>query len=225
MTCQAGCVKLQTKILEHWDPQTYNAGCFNPNSFYDGTRTPSDHARGEAFDVGIEVPYRGRQSTGQMIFLWLYLNRHALGLVQIIWYGQIWDNRNGHGESIRPYIANAHLDHIHVSMGPVAARDALLAIPPFPGAAPVPAPAPGPASGPHTNPTLKQGSHGPVVVVLQALLNNKLGRRLTTDGNFGPATDAAVRLFQANIREYFHLGRSFAVDGVVGPATWYWLSK
>jgi peptidoglycan hydrolase-like protein with peptidoglycan-binding domain len=43
------------------------------------------------------------------------------------------------------------------------------------------------------------------------------------DGVFGPATDAAVRRAQTDIRNFFNLGNRFAVDGIVGPQTWFWL--
>ena len=39
----------------------------------------------------------------------------------------------------------------------------------------------------------------------------------------GASTDAAVRKFQAGVRDFFRIPR-FAVDGVVGPATWFWLT-
>lgn len=86
----------------------------------------------------------------------------------------------------------------------------------------VPAP-PGPPASSHTNPTLRAGAHGDVVKVLQARLNYKLGAHLAVDGSFGPATDAAVRQYQHNIGAYLHI--PFAVDGIVGPATWFWLAK
>ena len=50
------------------------------------------------------------------------------------------------------------------------------------------------------------------MAALQALLNVKAAQGLATDGNFGPATDRAVRNWQA----YFRLG----VDGIVGEKTW-----
>ncbi|MHB8235581.1 MAG: NlpC/P60 family protein, partial [Solirubrobacteraceae bacterium] len=50
------------------------------------------------------------------------------------------------------------------------------------------------------------GSSGDAVTRLQARL------KLSTDGNFGPETEAAVRRLQAR--------HGLTVDGVVGPATW-----
>lgn len=54
--------------------------------------------------------------------------------------------------------------------------------------------------------TLRRGSSGPTVVVLQRMLG------IPDDGKFGPGTDAAVRAFQAR--------KGLTVDGVVGPQTW-----
>jgi peptidoglycan hydrolase-like protein with peptidoglycan-binding domain len=66
---------------------------------------------------------------------------------------------------------------------------------------------------PATRPVLKQGSTGPDVVTLQQKLIAGNYLTGTADGNFGPATTAAVVKFQQakNITP---------ADGVVGPATW-----
>jgi peptidoglycan hydrolase-like protein with peptidoglycan-binding domain len=58
---------------------------------------------------------------------------------------------------------------------------------------------------------LRQGSTGPAVQAVQVQLD-KHGSSLSTDGDFGPATDSAVRSFQS--------AHGLGVDGVVGPATW-----
>ena len=60
-------------------------------------------------------------------------------------------------------------------------------------------------------PTLVEGDTGPAVQTLQTRLN-VWGAKLTVDGNFGAATLAAVKAFQA--------AHHLTVDGVVGPQTW-----
>lgn len=58
---------------------------------------------------------------------------------------------------------------------------------------------------------LRRGMSGPGVLALQRSLNAVADRRLSEDGQFGPATEQAVRDFQ----RFLGLG----VDGVVGPQT------
>jgi peptidoglycan hydrolase-like protein with peptidoglycan-binding domain len=60
-------------------------------------------------------------------------------------------------------------------------------------------------------PLVKQGDQEHPVRTLQHLLRAH-GKNVVVDGIFGPATDAAVRSFQAS--------RGLAVDGIVGPHTW-----
>ena len=62
-----------------------------------------------------------------------------------------------------------------------------------------------------TGPLLKRSAKGPDVRRLQERLNAH-GARLRVDGDFGPATEQAVRAFQQ--------GRGLDVDGKVGPRTW-----
>ncbi|MFD1675783.1 peptidoglycan-binding protein [Alicyclobacillus fodiniaquatilis] len=63
-----------------------------------------------------------------------------------------------------------------------------------------------------TEPTLKSGSTGSAVVLLQKDLNS-LGYAVgADDGDFGPKTLAEVKAFQR--------ASGLQVDGVVGPATW-----
>lgn len=61
-------------------------------------------------------------------------------------------------------------------------------------------------------PTLRKGVSGEDVLDLQMLLNAKYGFNLDLDGNFGKATEAAVKEFQKQ--------HGLTVDGIVGPKTW-----
>ncbi len=60
--------------------------------------------------------------------------------------------------------------------------------------------------------TVRLGDNNNAVRALQAQLNAKRSAGLVVDGDFGPATNTAVRNFQS------HAG--IGVDGVVGPTTW-----
>ena len=61
-------------------------------------------------------------------------------------------------------------------------------------------------------PTLRKGARGDNVEELQALLNAKFGFSLEIDGNFGKATETAVKEFQKK--------NGLTADGVVGKKTW-----
>jgi len=60
--------------------------------------------------------------------------------------------------------------------------------------------------------SLGPGSRGEAVKVLQRLLNEKRGARLSVDGVYGAATRNAVVIFQNHVRMTPH--------GTVGPVTW-----
>ena len=74
----------------------------------------------------------------------------------------------------------------------------------------------GNGSGSGSEPTLTEGDTGPAVQTLQTRLN-VWGANLTVDGDFGPATLAAVKTFQAQ--------QNLTVDGIVGPQTWAVLNQ
>lgn len=78
------------------------------------------------------------------------------------------------------------------------------------GAAPAAPAAPAPTSGPQ--PTLSIGSRGGAVSALQQQLAAAGFDPGGVDGDFGPATRAAVLRFQS--------ANGLDVDGVVGPQTW-----
>lgn len=66
-------------------------------------------------------------------------------------------------------------------------------------------------------PKLRSGMTGEWVKRLQEALNEAVDARLTLDGDFGPKTDRAVRIFQKE--------RGLVADGVVGPYTWQQLTN
>lgn len=61
-------------------------------------------------------------------------------------------------------------------------------------------------------PKLRSGMTGIWVKQLQQALNDEIDARLLVDGDFGPKTDRAVRIFQKE--------KGLVADGVVGPYTW-----
>lgn len=61
-------------------------------------------------------------------------------------------------------------------------------------------------------PTIQNGDSGPAVTTLQNMLRVVLASDLVADGQFGDATEAAVRAFQTE--------HTTQIDGVVGPETW-----
>jgi len=64
--------------------------------------------------------------------------------------------------------------------------------------------------------TVRKGSDGGGVYLLQTLLRDA-EHTLTTDGNFGPATESCVIAFQES--------KGLKVDGIVGQQTWKALKK
>ncbi|HEY1607423.1 MAG TPA: peptidoglycan-binding protein [Allosphingosinicella sp.] len=98
----------------------------------------------------------------------------------------------------RAYLAKAK--QALAAAGPAAGTAAAIAA----AAAPTPAPLAG-------QPVLRLGAKGAAVAALQAALAAR-GHAVGSDGNFGPATKAAICAFQA--------ANGLAADGVVGPATW-----
>jgi hypothetical protein len=61
-------------------------------------------------------------------------------------------------------------------------------------------------------PTLRRGNQGDEVADLQTILNARYGADLEVDGNFGKATEAAVKAFQKS--------HGLTADGIVGAKTW-----
>lgn len=66
-------------------------------------------------------------------------------------------------------------------------------------------------SDPSAPPVLRRGTRGEYVFILQTRLRD-LGMQIGIDGDFGPATELAVMIWQSN--------NGLTPDGIVGPATW-----
>jgi peptidoglycan hydrolase-like protein with peptidoglycan-binding domain len=71
-------------------------------------------------------------------------------------------------------------------------------------------------------PVLRLGSQGDGVKRLQQLLVAS-GSNIAVDGDFGPATEKAVRDFQSSLKG--EDGRPLTSDGVVGSETWWALFR
>ena len=76
---------------------------------------------------------------------------------------------------------------------------------------PVPVTPKPPPANTQVKPTIRRGSTGPYVKLLQELLQLR-GYLLDADGVFGPVTEQYVKNFQK--------ANKLEVDGVVGPLTW-----
>ncbi len=66
-------------------------------------------------------------------------------------------------------------------------------------------------------PILRRGDSNGYVRTMQAILNDKMGLRLTKDGIFGPATEKALISFQKSV--------SIDPDGIAGHDSWAFLLK
>jgi peptidoglycan hydrolase-like protein with peptidoglycan-binding domain len=72
-----------------------------------------------------------------------------------------------------------------------------------------------------TPPTVKKGSKGSAVRLLQEILKGFADPKYDPgpiDGDFGPLTETAVKAFQTDFTDW--QGNPLAVDGVVGTKTW-----
>lgn len=99
--------------------------------------------------------------------------------------------------------ANPHRHHFHISVQPAPERYDDSAAWDLGGVA---KPAP-------TRPTLRKGMASEYVAQMQAALNRAgASAPLKVDGDFGPATERALKAFQQ--------ARGLVPDGVAGPRTW-----
>lgn len=67
-------------------------------------------------------------------------------------------------------------------------------------------------TGTTSRPTLRLGSSGDFVRLIQTIMRDRANQNITVDGSFGPATEKAVKNIQT-------VG-GITADGIVGEATW-----
>lgn len=134
----------------------------------------------------------------------------------VIYNRQIWSR--SHGFVPYAYTGDSpHTEHIHESiLQSVAAENSTVGWNISSGGsspAPSPSPSPSPTSYPAYPGLLQRGSHSAAVGTLQRrLLQRGYALAGGVDNDFGPATEAAVRKFQAFAQ--------ITQDGIVGPTTW-----
>ncbi|MDN5803198.1 MAG: M15 family metallopeptidase, partial [Microlunatus sp.] len=182
----------QTEAKYRYNLRPGDTGGYNCR-FIAGTTTPSNHAYGRAIDINWKSNPRSSKFTSNLppkvVSLWI---RH----------GFYW------GGHYRTTPDTMHFEY-------VGARGNIdkyyrAAVKERGGSTPPPSPT-CPSATLRSYPTVKQGSSGTAVKVVQCKLRTS-GASLRADGVFGPATKSAVVKFQKS--------RGLGVDGVVGPRTW-----
>ncbi len=108
-----------------------------------------------------------------------------------------------HFEIRKPAASVWQSQSVNAKYSLLAAQNHSPAPPPTPGSSAVPVPA--------GTPPMRKGDSGARVAALQGALNAGTGTHLAPDGQFGPATDQAVRNLQAWCK--------LIPDGVYGPKT------
>ena len=84
----------------------------------------SEHKEGRAFDWGVDIENPAERAAAEQVLAWMlgpdtagepHAIARRLGLMYVIWDGQIWSSFLAH-EGWRPYVGrSAHRDHIHFS--------------------------------------------------------------------------------------------------------------
>lgn len=157
---------------------------FKVTSTTGGKHAPTSyHYRGLAVDFAGPVPTR---DSAVLLNIFSAFTPIEGQLAELIYAGAPYQIK--HGDHVPPSFYGAqtmsiHHNHVHVAVEPGWR-----------------------APGTRAPSVLRRGSRGAEVAHLQQKLS------VPADGDFGPATEAAVKFFQA--------GHNLTADGVVGPATW-----
>jgi hypothetical protein len=171
----------------------------------------TEHKEGRAWDWTIDAANTADHARADELLAWLlatdsrgntHANARRLGVMYIIFDHRIWGAYQA-ADGWRPYTgSNPHTDHVHFSFSRAGAAKQTTWWTQ--------------ADQPASWPRLERGAHNTDVEVLQHLLN-AAGQNVTADGDFGPATETAVRAFQS--------ANGATADGIVGMVTWSKLIK
>jgi hypothetical protein len=138
-----GALNLQDWICNRspWRAAVTNLGIYNCRTIA-GSRRLSSHASGRAGDSGVRI-IPGGHPAGHELARWLVANAAVLGVQEVIWNRQRWDNQT---RRWRPYTGvSPHLDHVHWALNTHGGRHLtevrILSVAPRP-APPEPAPEP-----------------------------------------------------------------------------------
>lgn len=175
-----------------------------------GGNNGSNHLAGASVDIdAIRRPWGERVMSGALVdATYRLLDQFKVGGVRGIKWGREWNR--------------ADEMHFQMAWREGDPRNDQLAAQLL-GGAPVSPPIPPTPTAPagSWNPTLQYGSAGASVAELQRDLNRIFpgydATPLVVDGDFGPATRAAIIEFQRRA--------GLAADGIVGPLTWVALNK
>ena len=192
-------------------PEGRSMGIYNCRQVR-GAQAHSIHSEGRALDWG--MPMVGGKGSPQGHAIVQRLARHGLrlGIQSIIYDRKIWSASSPNG---RNYLGVApHYDHLHIELTRNAARHLNVATLDAVLGTSTPKPQ---TPAVCEQQVLRVSSTGVCVEQLQRKLNEKGHSVGRVDGDFGPATDRAVRSFQSASR--------ITADGVVGPQTWSKLNE
>lgn len=162
-----------------------------------GHASTSYHYRGMAVDYGAST-----QAAKDRLAVWLY--QFAPDILELIhtksslsaggWY--VKNRRKVSNTFYSPQLRREHINHVHIAMDRAGVSAMVAKI-----------------NNSSPTPTLRTGAVGSPVTTLQNSLNTAGAiPHLAPDGDFGPATEHAVKVFQST--------HGLTPDGVVGPLTW-----
>lgn len=204
-----GLEKLRAQINDKWPKR----GKESDGSVGDTSHSAraSDHNPDRAGIVhAIDITHDPRSGFDSYAFADMLLAKQDKRLKYVISNRRIGSGPAGPAPGVwRKYTgANPHDHHCHISIVSGALADDVSDWDISVAAGPAQMPA---ATYEPPPPTLREGSSGETVKRLQVALNAN-GASLNVDGDFGPATKAALKKFQAD--------RGLVSDGICGPQSW-----